>query len=151
MNNIQYIRSGQKWDKNEDLQLVKEYDIDKLNLLDICKIHKRKSGGIISRLKKNNLIDMDFNVRGYSEYQKINQEELNKECEENKINDNVLFDTKVEDENFGYTNRKQFRLKQRQMPDEILQIKKDINDIKKDMKKIFELINTVYQFENNIE
>ena len=62
--------AGTPWGFEEDQLLIKEYTVDNLNLLKICEIHKRKPGGIISRLKQLNLIDIRQNTRGYSEYLK---------------------------------------------------------------------------------
>lgn len=66
----EYNLAGQSWEKTEDDQLIKEYTTDKLDLLEICKIHKRMPGGIVSRLKRLNLIQMKHDTRGYSEYLK---------------------------------------------------------------------------------
>jgi hypothetical protein len=33
--------AGQPWEQKEDEQLIKEYNNDKINLIDISKIHKR--------------------------------------------------------------------------------------------------------------
>ena len=60
--------AGKPWSHEEDEQLIKEYTVNKINLLEICEIHKRKPGGITSRLKRLKLIDMKQNARGYSEY-----------------------------------------------------------------------------------
>ena len=77
----EYNLVGQPWENNEDKQLIKEYNIDQLSLLEICKIHKRLPGGIISRLMRLNIIDMRNKARGYSEYQ---QSDLYKErCKKN--------------------------------------------------------------------
>ena len=152
MNNIEYNRAGKGWDKNEEIELVKEYNIDKLNLLDICKIHKRRAGGIISRLKHLNLVDEDLNVRGYSEYQKKNQEELNKKNNEDIIkNDNITLNKETNNNNLECINKTKYRLQRKQIPNDIVQIKKDINEIKSNINKLLELMNAVYEFENNIE
>ena len=66
----EYNLAGQSWEKEEDDQLVEEYNIGKLDLMEICKVHKRMPGGIMSRLKRLNLINMKNEVRGYSEYLK---------------------------------------------------------------------------------
>jgi hypothetical protein len=62
--------TGKPWTYEEDQQLIKEYTDDKLNLLEICEIHKRRPGVIINRLKQLDLIDVRQNTRGYSEYLK---------------------------------------------------------------------------------
>lgn len=64
----EYNLAGQPWEKEEDDQLIKEYNTDNLNILDLCRIHKRMPGGILSRLKRLGLIHMKDSVRGYNEY-----------------------------------------------------------------------------------
>jgi hypothetical protein len=60
--------AGKSWASQEDEQLIKEYTIDKLGLLRLCEIHKRNPGGITSRLKRLNLINIRQNARGYEEF-----------------------------------------------------------------------------------
>jgi ribonuclease HI len=89
-------KAGKPWDKNEESQLIKEYTIDKLTLMELSKLHKRMPGGIRSRLKKLELVPMKHMARGYSEYQqsdlfkdmKIEKKEklINNEKIEQKIN-----------------------------------------------------------------
>jgi len=67
-NDDDFKLAGKPWSNEEDQQLINEYTVDKLNVLEICEIHKRKPGGITSRLKRLNLIDIRQNARGYSEY-----------------------------------------------------------------------------------
>jgi hypothetical protein len=80
-NKEEFKLAGKPWAYEEDQQLIKEYTVEKLNLLEICEIHKRKPGGITSRLKRLNLIDMRQDARGYSEYL---ESDLYKEIEEKK-------------------------------------------------------------------
>lgn len=60
--------AGKPWNLSEESQLIKEYTIDKLSLMEMSKIHKRMPRGIISRLRKLNLNYMEHMVRGYSEF-----------------------------------------------------------------------------------
>jgi hypothetical protein len=62
------LNVGKLWDEKEDNQLIKEYTIDKLDILKICKIHKRKAGGIYRRLKKLNIVKMRKDILGYNEH-----------------------------------------------------------------------------------
>jgi hypothetical protein len=63
-----YTNSGSKWSDDEVLQLHKEYNVDKLNVEELCKIHKRFIGGIVSRLKVEGLIEYNDHARGYNEF-----------------------------------------------------------------------------------
>ena len=123
----EYYLAGEKWEIKEDDQLIKEYNIDKLNLLDICKIHKRKPGGIMSRLKKLNLIDMKNNARGYQDYEQS-------DLYEKKVNNTILESNIIN--NTTYT-----KLQRKQISSDIIEIKKDLKEIKENISKIFELIN----------
>jgi hypothetical protein len=60
--------AGKPWSPQEDEQLIKEYTNDKLGLLRLCEIHKRNPGGITSRLKRLNLINIRQEARGYEEF-----------------------------------------------------------------------------------
>jgi hypothetical protein len=80
-------RAGKPWSPEEDEQLVKEYTVDTLSLLELCEKHNRKPGGITSRLKYLNLIDERVAARGYSDYLKsdLYKEMLQKKEEKNSI------------------------------------------------------------------
>lgn len=56
-NNSQYQNLGMRWTLDEEKQLVQEFKIQKLDINEIANIHKRKRGGIISRLQQLGLID----------------------------------------------------------------------------------------------
>ena len=74
-----YTNSGSKWSDDEVLQLHKEYNVDKLNVKELCKIHKRFLGGIVSRLKCEGLIEYNDHARGYNEFIKSDDyEEMKK-------------------------------------------------------------------------
>jgi hypothetical protein len=63
-----FKNAGESWTEIEEKQLNKLYNEDKLNIMEIAKIHCRAPGGILSRLKKMNIINLRKNARGYSEY-----------------------------------------------------------------------------------
>jgi hypothetical protein len=111
------LNVGKPWDEKEDNQLIKEYTIDKLDILKICKIHKRKAGGICRRLKKLNIVKMRKDILGYNEY--LENKNQNIEIK----NQNIEIDL------------------------DITEIKKDIHEIKQNVNKILELMNAVYSFE----
>lgn len=160
---VEYNLAGQPWEKHEDEQLIKEYNVDKLSLLDICKIHKRMPGGIISRLKLHNLIDMRINARGYLEYERS---ELYKEICKNKSGKRTEKRTEIkelktiqkidvnkpmflqDDGINSYTDRQAARIMRKQFPSDVIQLKEDIKEIKEKINKILELMNAVYEFEN---
>jgi len=62
-----YTNSGQPWYDQEEEQLKKEYNEQKLDINEIGKIHKRTPGGIGSRLCILGVIEHRVSARGYSE------------------------------------------------------------------------------------
>lgn len=63
-----YTNSGAPWFEEELEKLKKEYTEDKLDLLQISKLHKRTPGGIATRLVILRLTDDVNTVKGYTEY-----------------------------------------------------------------------------------
>jgi len=161
---VEYNLAGQPWEKKEDDQLIKEYNINMLNLLDICKIHKRMPGGIVSRLKRLNLIEDKYKIRGYEEYlqsdlykekQEIRKEKrLERKKENNNIclisQDDSILETNIIDTT-TYTDRQKVRIQRKQIPSDIIELKKDVKQIKENIAKILEMMNALYEFENNKE
>lgn len=80
---MEFEKAGKPWSYSEELQLIQEYSIQQMNLMNICKIHERFPGGISSRLVKLGIIDERKSVRGYSEYLKSDlRKEIKKENQE---------------------------------------------------------------------
>jgi hypothetical protein len=139
-------RAGEPWEISEGHQLIKEYNVDKLNLLEICNIHKRMPGGIIARLKRFNLIDKPDNIRGYAEYQQSDlYGDISKYKKEKRL------EKKLE-------NKKQKIIAapanvplSTNNTSDIAELKKDVKEIKESINKILELMNAVYQFETTNE
>lgn len=64
-----YEQSGKPWSDDEDKQLLKEYQEENMDIIQIGYIHKRTPGGIAYRLKVLNLITIQIDARGYQTYQ----------------------------------------------------------------------------------
>lgn len=144
----EYNLAGKPWEKCEDQQLIKEYTIDTLNLMDISRIHKRMPGGIVSRLIFHKLIVLRSQARGYTEYQ---QSDLYKEICKHKEDSRLKRNTKyINPDNTGVslTDRQTTRLQIKQIPSDIIQLKDDIKEIKKNVSKILEIMNALYEFES---
>ena len=139
---LEYINAGKPWPKSEDEQLIKEYNIDKLKLLELSKIHKRLPGGITSRLVRLNIINMRNMVRGYSEYIKS---DLYKEICSAKSERRVEKKSNIHKQQLITTT---FTPSKNNVSDDIMQLKKDVREIKENVSKILELMNAVYEFEN---
>jgi hypothetical protein len=129
-----YSLAGHPWGSIEDNQLIKEYTLDKLTVMQLSKIHKRMTGGIISRLIRLKLIDKRDNANGYLEYK---QSDLYKEiCRNKKENRKISKETKITE----VINSEIDSL-------EITLLKKDVIELKKDVKEILRLMNALYDFE----
>lgn len=148
----EYTFAGEAWLEYEDKQLIQEYTVDNLPLMEISKIHKRLPGGIVSRLRKLNLVAIRSQTRGYLEYQ---QSELYKEiCRNNggskrsrmkKIN-NLIHET-LPPLPLSDTDSDCKSVSKRSLS-EISLLKKDISEINKKVDKILELMNALYDFES---
>jgi len=56
-----FARAWQRWDQDEDLQLRDNFDARK-DLQELTVLHQRAEGGIVARLKKLELLDLDIDV-----------------------------------------------------------------------------------------
>lgn len=65
--------AGKPWTKEEDELLLQLYNVDKLEVIEIAKLHQRATGGIISRIVKNKIVQEKKLIRGYDSYLKIEQ------------------------------------------------------------------------------
>ncbi len=102
LNNI-----GAPWSKEEDKQLIKLYNEDKLDVIQISKLHGRAIGGILARLVKNHIIPNKMLARGYNLINQTNvsveplitpnQSEYDNDSKMITINDNeyIVSDNKV--------------------------------------------------------
>ena len=87
--------AGKPWNLSEESQLIKEYTIDKLNLMELSKLHMRMPGGITSRLKKLNLVQMKHMTRGYLEYQQSDLFKDTKKEKKEKLINNEKIEQKI--------------------------------------------------------
>jgi hypothetical protein len=63
-----YTKSGSSWTRHEDESLRREFLIDKITITQLCNLHKRTHGGIISRLKRLGLVEKNAVFKEYEEY-----------------------------------------------------------------------------------
>jgi hypothetical protein len=96
-----YTNSGAPWFDTEVETLRKEYVDDKLDLLQISKLHKRTPGGIASRLVILKVVATNEDIHGYADYKasSLYKDALNK----HKIATTVFFnDVKPKEKPKGY-------------------------------------------------
>jgi hypothetical protein len=63
-----YTNSGAPWFDEESEKLKREYSAEKLDILQIGKLHKRTPGGIASKLMSLGLVDSYQELKKYDEY-----------------------------------------------------------------------------------
>ena len=61
------MQVGKKWTIEEEQQLLRLYNEEKLDVIQIAEKHNRLQGGICSRLKSLKVIEDYKNARGYNE------------------------------------------------------------------------------------
>ena len=141
-----YTNSGQPWYDQEEEQLKKEYNEQKLDINEIGKIHKRTPGGIGSRLCILGIIEHRISARGYTEYKNSDlyreicekgppkKEKRPKEPKEKKVKtsvfeSNVLITIKQSDYN---------------------ELKEELHDMKEELSEIKNMIKNlaIYDFDD---
>ena len=140
----EYTRVGEPWLASEDAELIQEYNTEKMTLIQIAKIHKRRPGGISSRLKHLNLVQDKRCIRGVEEYQ---QSDLYKELckEEVERREARHQETKEKKENTRPTNKVMESIQEKT---ELSELKKDVKEIKESLNKLMEMIQAIYEFES---
>ena len=138
---FKFRNAGEPWSEKEEKQLNKLYNEDKLNIMEISKIHCRAPGGILSRLKVLNIISHRQLARGYDVYKKS---EFYKEAvQSNKEKYKSNLTKKLEQtENKPQTNNDNIDLK-----NNLEEIKNDLKSIKTEIKELVEMMKAVYEFE----
>jgi hypothetical protein len=63
-----YTNSGTRWLEEETTLLKKEYTFDKIDIIEISKLHKRTPGGIAHKLLSMGLVDNYHKIKRYHEY-----------------------------------------------------------------------------------
>jgi hypothetical protein len=140
---MEFKNAGKPWNYDEDTLLIKLYTEDKLKLLELCEKHNRAPGGIISRLKKHNLIEEKTDVNGYNEYfnsdlyknMVVKSKKVDKHNNDNfpSQTDNILITINKND----YTELK----------NDVKCIKTDIISLKKSIANLITMLNVLYEFE----
>ena len=123
MDNIYYDKSGSRWSKDEEEQLLKLYCIDKLEIGEICKIHRRFLGGVSSRLQKLNVVSDTREIRGHWEF--VTSEEFK------KMKEDKMILTKR-----GKEKKEKINCKQ-EMNDELVMVKlSNFNELNREVKEL---------------
>jgi hypothetical protein len=122
MNQERFLKAGKPWSQEEDVQLVKLYKEDNLDVLKISEIHQRGGRGIIVRLRNLHIIEKDEQARGYDEYLKF-------------------IESKDYQEYLSSKKEARKTIKKEQSQDEIQNLRKEIEDLRIVIKEVvYELL-----------
>lgn len=87
---------GKRWTKEEETKMIKSYNEEKLDIIEIAKNHNRLPRAISMRLVLHKIIKEEQDARGYSEYKKSDyykqQLKLKKEEKDNTQNETKNLD-----------------------------------------------------------
>jgi len=132
-----YDRSGKPWPEEEDNQLLKEYNEDKMDIIEIGHMHKRTPGGIAYRLKRIDVITNQIDARGYQEYQAsdLYREIISSGSRRNKSKEKDQTNVKKHTSN---------------IESDLSQLKDEMRLVKSSLNEIHNLLKAVYKFETNV-
>lgn len=128
--------SGIFWSEEEDKQLDKLYNNDKLNILEISDKHGRTQGAIISRLLKNKYITNRQQARGYFDYRNSETYKSivsNREIKKNYTTDNLMI----------CVNKNSLD----KVQTDIENINKELVSMKTTIQELVDMIKAIYEFE----
>jgi hypothetical protein len=136
---------GKKWTQEEDDQLLRLYNEEKLDIIEIAKQHGRLPRAIAVRLVKHEVISNEFEANGYlnyknSEYYKETMEKKNSLKKEKPTIKKIQ-----EDDNYLITINRNDYLR---LQNDINEMKQNIFTLNTNMKELITMINSIYEFEN---
>ena len=137
---MEYTNSGKKWTEEEKNELYKGYKIDKLNVEELCKKHKRFLGGITSRLISEGIINVNEEATGYNEFIKSKEysymKQAKKELNMDRIVDKV---SKEKVRTSVYESNVLISIKQSdydELKEELFDVKEQLSEIKNMIKNL---------------
>jgi hypothetical protein len=147
---VGFKNASKPWSQEEEAQLNKLYNEDKLDIIEISKMHDRAPGGIISRLVRNNYIDNRMSARGYETYK---NSDLYKEIVANKIYKNKQ---EIPDDQYKKRNPTQLdnilisinKSDYTELQNNVKEMKNEIKELKHSIKELIEMMKAVYEFED---
>lgn len=139
-----FKNTERSWNQEEDDQLNKLYNEDKLDIMDITKINNRSPGLIISRLLKYKYIINRMSARGYATYKKS---DLYKEIVSNNIEKKTNKQEKKQINNALINNNNGDYI---ELHNDVKEIKNEIIELKNTINQLVEMMKTVYEFEDTL-
>lgn len=134
-----FTNIGKLWELSDDEQLIKLYNEDQKDILQIAAIFKRAPGGISSRLKKLNIIEDNKSARGYEDYK--NSDLYKEACQlsrnRHKDKTNIEIEISKDDiiKSFNKVNKNMITLQKKldnynQLKDQIEKLTEENNSLK---------------------
>lgn len=144
-----FNRAGQPWHREEEQQLIHEYTVQKYDIMTISKLHKRRPGGILSRLRSCNVIETSEEARGYQLFvdSALFQENKTKRQEERERKREERLQQRREKRLNEKQNQGQQVIYQVCIMKEIQTIKTTINELNQSVQEIKAMLEAVYEFE----
>lgn len=136
---------GKKWTKEEDDQLLRLYNEDKLDIIEIAKLHSRLPRAIAVRLVRHEVISNEFEAKGYSNYK---NSDYYKETMEQKISqtkDKQIIKKSQEDNNYLISINRNDYLR---LQDDITEMKQKIFTLNSNITELITMIKSIYEFED---
>ncbi len=141
---IMFKNAGEPWLQEEDIQLNKLYNINKIDIIEISKIHNRAPGGIISRLQKHNYITNRVSARGYNDYK---NSDLYKEIVSTNNNKKKTTQPATILISINKSDYIEIENEFNNLKNEIRDLKKNMN-LKNTIKELIDMMKAVYDFED---
>jgi hypothetical protein len=134
---------GKKWTQEEDDQLLRLYNDEKLDIIDIAKQHRRLPRAIAVRLVSNGIITNEFEAKGYSIYK--NSDYYKETMEQKKTVKKEKPVSKDTPDNYLITINRNDYLR---LQDDITEMKQNIFTLSSNMTELITMIKSIYEFED---
>jgi hypothetical protein len=145
-----FNRAGQPWHREEEQQLIHEYTIQKYDIMTISKLHKRRPGGILSRLRSCNIIETSEEARGYQLFLDsalFQEDKTKREKKREQKREERLQQREKRLNEKQEISKIQFQTNQVFIINEIQTIKTSIHELKQSVQEIKAMLEAVYEFE----
>jgi hypothetical protein len=136
---------GKKWTQEEDEQLLRLYNKEKLDIIEIAKQHSRLPRAIAVRLVKHEVISNEFEANGYSNYKNSKYYKETMEQKNSIKKEKPTMKKIQEDNNYLITINRNDYLR---LQDDINEMKQNIFTLNTNMKELITMIKSIYEFED---
>lgn len=135
---------GKKWTRKEDDQMLRLYNEEKLDIVEIAKQHGRLPAGIAARLVKHGVISNVIEANGYLNHKKSDYYKETMKQKNGITKENPTIKKSQEDNDLITINRNDYL----RLQDDISEMKKNIVTLNSNMSELITMIKFIYKFEN---